>query len=74
MNNDCCHCVFANNSLCFSSLFLAGSTHLSFAGLGGVKRKRNLHAVSQEAVETGHSTHSFRVRGTISGWGVPSWC
>ena len=74
MKNDCCCCVFANNSLCFSSLFLAGSTHLNFAGLGGVKPKRNLLLVSQEAVETGHSTRSFLVRGTLSGWGVPSWC
>lgn len=65
MNTDCCCYTFANNSLCFSSLFLAGSTHLLFAGLGGVKLKRNLRAVSQEAGETGQSARSFRVRGTF---------
>ena len=37
MDLDCSCSVSAINSSSFSSLFLAVSIHLSFAGLGGVK-------------------------------------
>lgn len=65
-NRSCCMC--ANNSLCFSFLFLASSVHLTFACVSGVKPKRDLCTVSHKAGEVAcYPALPFLVRGTL--WG-----
>ena len=48
-------CTSANNTLCFSSLFQAGSICLSFAGLGRLKLKLDFGVMTLEAIEAGCS-------------------
>lgn len=55
MNYKCLHCASANNSPCFSFLFLVGSICLSFRSQGGVKMKWVLYTVPQKAGEVSHS-------------------
>lgn len=58
VNCNCCLCV-ATGRPCFSSLFLAISTCLSFAGLGWVKLKWILCTVPCKAREVVHSLCSY---------------
>lgn len=61
-NSSCC--MSANNSLCFAFLFLASSMQLSFAGLGGVKQKGDLHTLPEKLQKlTVHPALDFLVRG-----------
>lgn len=61
-------CVSAN-SVCFAPLFLAVTTLLSFASLGGMKPKEGL-CTERLAV---HPTLPFLMRGALYIWEVPPW-
>lgn len=66
-------CVSADNSLCFYSLLLPSSIHLSFASLGRVKPKWGLWAVPHEAEEPIFPIVPFLMRRILSRREVPSW-
>lgn len=64
MNNKHSQCVLANNSICFSFLFLVGSVCID--SLGGIKSKQDLYVVSQKLKKLViQPAHSFLVRGTL---------
>lgn len=65
VNCQCSHLVSANNSPCFSFLFIAGSICLSFTSLGEVKPKWHLNAVLLWAEEACHSPSFSDERSTF---------
>lgn len=68
------HCMATIVSPCFSFLFPAVLTSLSFSGLDEVKPNWDLCVVPQKARVDGSSPIlSFLTRGTHSIWVVPSW-